>query len=177
MVALARGIEDPEAPAGLARKQPHKKGPELQEALRGLVGPHQRLLLQSQLRHLDFLSQEIGRLRQEVEQRMGSFDEAFQKLDQIPGIGRRIAEDVLAEIRVDMGRFPTAAHLASWAKVCPGNHESAGKRAALAVAHTILATIHHLLSRGTGYQELGANTLMNETDNKPCWERFAALSS
>ncbi len=167
------------------------------------MGPHQRLLLQSQLRHLDFLGQEIAQLDQEVAGRLGPFEEAIQRLDRIPGVGRRTAEEVLAEIGVDMSRFPTAAHLASWAKVCPGNNESAGKRmsgrtghgnpwlktslvqaaraaartkdtylsaqyhrlaarrgakrAALALAHTILVTMHHMLSKGTDYQDLGPN--------------------
>jgi transposase len=167
------------------------------------MGPHQRLLLQSQLRHLDVLSQEIGELSQEVEQRMGPFETAVQRMDGIPGIGRRVAEEVLAETGVDMAQFPTADHLASWAKVCPGNNESGGKRrsratgkgnpwlrsilveaawgavntkgsylkaqyhrlavrrgakrAILAVAHTILVTIYHMLRRGTTYQELDGN--------------------
>ena len=59
---------------------------------------------------------------------MGPFEEAVQRLDGIPGISRRVTEEVLAEMGVDMARFPTAAHLASWAKVCPGNNESGGKR-------------------------------------------------
>jgi transposase len=201
--ALVQGREDPEQLADLARGTLRKKRPALAEALQGLMGPHQRLLLQSQLCHLDFLSQEIGELSQEVEQRMGPFEAAVQRLDGIPGIGRRVAEEVLAETGVDMAQFPTADHLASWAKVCPGNNESGGKRrsgatgkgnpwlrsilveaawgavntkgsylkaqyhrlaarrgakrAILAVAHTILVTIYHMLRRGTTYQELGGN--------------------
>lgn len=111
--ALVQGREDPEQLADLARGTLRKKLPALAEALRGLMGPHQRLLLQSQLRHLDFLSQEIEELSQEVERRIGPFEAAVQRLDGIPGIGRRVAEEVLAEIGIDMARFPTAAHLAS----------------------------------------------------------------
>ncbi len=201
--ALASGADDPQALAELAKGKLRQKRPELAEALQGLMGSHQRLLLQSQLRHLDFIGQEISQMDQEVATRMDPFEDAVQRLDEIPGVGRRTAEDVLAEIGVDMSRFPTAGHLASWAHVCPGNHESAGKRksgatgrgnpwlraalveaaraaartkksyfsaqyhrlaarrggrrAALAVAHTILVTIYHLLSRGTEYQDLGVN--------------------
>lgn len=201
--AMADGQEEPQALANLAQGQLRRKSQDLEASLRGLMGPHQRLLLQSQLRHLDFLAQEIAQLDQEVAGRLGPFEEAIQRLDRIPGVGRRTAEEVLAEIGVDMSRFPTAAHLASWAKVCPGNNESAGKRmsgrtghgnpwlktslvqaaraaartkdtylsaqyhrlaarrgakrAALALAHTILVTMHHMLSKGAEYQDLGPN--------------------
>jgi transposase len=126
--ALVSGNDDPEALAELARGKLQQKRPALVEALKGLMGPHQRLMLQSQLRHLDFLREEIGRLDQEVADRLRPFEEALQRLDEVPGIGRRSAEEVVAEIGPDMRPFPTAAHLASWARVCPGNNESAGKR-------------------------------------------------
>lgn len=79
--------------------------------------------------------QEVAQLDQEVAIRMGSFEDAIQRLDDIPGVGRRVSEEVLAETGVDMSRFPTAAHLASWARVCPGNNESAGKRKSGATGH------------------------------------------
>ena len=126
--ALVNGNEDPESLAELAKGQLRKKRSALEGALRGLMGPHQRMMLQSQLRHLDFLHQEIAQLDKEVATRMGPFEAAVQQLDEVPGIGRRVAEDVLAEIGPDMSRFPSANHLSSWARVCPGNHESAGKR-------------------------------------------------
>ncbi len=126
--ALVSGADDPQALAELAKGKLRQKRPELAEALQGLMGSHQRLLLQSQLRHLDFIGQEVSQMDQEVATRMDPFEDAVQRLDEIPGVGRRTAEDVLAEIGVDMSRFPTAGHLASWAHVCPGNHESAGKR-------------------------------------------------
>jgi transposase len=91
------------------------------------MGPHQRLMLGSLLRQLDFLDGEVQALDAEVATRLGPFDETIRRLDEIPGIGRRGAEEILAEIGTDMRRFPTAAHLASWARVCPGNDESAGK--------------------------------------------------
>ena len=126
--AISRGVDDPEALAALAKGRLRGKQAALEEALRGLVGSHQRFLLQSQLRTLDFLHDEITQMDEEIGKRMGPFEEAIHRLDDIPGMGRRSAEDVLAEIGTDVSRFPDAAHLASWAKVCPGNNESAGKR-------------------------------------------------
>ena len=126
--ALVAGETDPEVLADLAKGQLRDKIPALREALWGLVQQHQRFMLQSQLRHLDFLEEEIARLDEEVEARMRPFEEAVERLDQIPGIGQRTAQEVLAEIGTDMTPFPTAAHLASWAKLCPGNNQSAGKR-------------------------------------------------
>lgn len=125
--AMIQGENDPEALATLARGRMRDKRPALQEALRGLMGSHQRMMLQSQLRHLDFLDQEIAQLDEEVGTRTTPFNKAVQQLDQIPGVGPRAAEQVLGEIGLDMSRFPTADHLSSWAKLCPGNNESAGK--------------------------------------------------
>ncbi len=100
----------------------------LEEALHGMVGEHQRMMLDSLLRHLDFLDREISRLDEEVAKRMGPFEEDIKRVDAIPGLGRRLVEQVVAEIGIDMSRFPSAAHLSSWARICPGNNESAGKR-------------------------------------------------
>lgn len=122
--ALAQGETDPEKLADLACGRLKNKHHQLVEAPRGIMGPHQRLMLSSLIRHIDFLAQEIARLDQEIEDRMRPFSEALERIDQIPGIGRRAAEEILGEIGVDMSRFPTGAHLASWA----GNNESAGKR-------------------------------------------------
>lgn len=126
--AMAAGEEDPEALALLAQGKLQDKRDALRSALRGLMGPHQRLMLQSHLRHLDFLEEELARLNQEVRTRLAPFDEALERLDAIPGVGRTVAEDVLAETGTDMTRFPSAAHFCSWARVAPGNNESAGKR-------------------------------------------------
>ncbi|MGQ9573628.1 MAG: IS110 family transposase [Dehalococcoidia bacterium] len=126
--AMVAGEEDPEVLAGLSRGRLRAKQATLEEALRGQVGQHQRLVLDSLLRHVDFLDKEIARMDEDVSNRLGSSDDVIRRLDEIPGIGRRTAEDIIAEIGLDMSRFPTSAHLASWARVCPGNNESAGKR-------------------------------------------------
>ncbi len=126
--AMVSGTEDPKTLAAMAKGRLRNKRPELEEALRGLMGAHQRMLLQSQLRHLDFLDQQIAQLEEEVAARMGPFEEAIQVADAIPGVGLRTAQEILAETGPDMSSFPTAGHLSSWAHVCPGNHESAGKR-------------------------------------------------
>jgi transposase len=114
--------------AQLAHGQLRDKVPQLEHALSGRVGPHQRFLLAEQLAHIDALDASLQRLSTEIAERLRPFDELIDRLDAIPGIGRAIAEVLLAEIGVDMTRFPTAKHLVSWAGMCPGHNESAGKR-------------------------------------------------
>src|SRR5918998_6401739 len=80
------------------------------------------------LAHIDYLDESIAELSVEIERVIAPFSEQVELLDTIPGVDRRTAEVLIAEIGVDMSRFPTAGHLASWAGMCPGNHESAGKR-------------------------------------------------
>jgi transposase len=126
--AMVAGEEDPKVLADMAKGKLRDKIEELQWALEGTMGAHQRFMLDSQLRMLDMLDKEIAHLDDEVAQRVSPFEEEVQRVDEVPGIGRRNAEDILAEIGTDMSRFPSAAHLASWAKVSPGNNESAGKR-------------------------------------------------
>ena len=126
--ALIHGETDPAVIAELARGRLRSKRAALQGALQGVVGPHQKMLLALQLEHLEALEAMIERLVQAIAERMQADEPALQIMDAIPGVGRRIAEDVLAEIGTDMTRFPDAAHLASWAGVCPGSDESAGKR-------------------------------------------------
>jgi transposase len=133
--ALVGGIDDPKALAGLAKGKLREKLPALEAGLEGLMGPHQRLLLASHLRHLHFLDQEIDQLDTEVAERLSPCHEDLERLDEIPGVGRRGAEAILAEVGTDMSRFPTADHLASWAKVCPGNRESGGKRKSAGTGH------------------------------------------
>ena len=126
--ALVAGETDPSVLAGLARGSLIDKRADLEQALRGRMGAHQRFLLGEQLRHVEALEASIARVSAEIEERLNPFAEALDRLDAIPGVGRRTAEVLVAEIGVDMSRFPSAAHLASWAAMCPGNNESAGKR-------------------------------------------------
>ena len=199
--AMIAGEDDPETLASMARGRLREKRLMLIDALEGSMGSHQRMMLDSYLRHLDFLEREIERVSEEVEDRTRPFEEAIERIDEIPGMGRRGAEQVLAEIGTDMNRFPTSQHLASWAGMCPGNNESAGKRiggrtrranpwlkstlveaawasvktrdtylsaqyrriaarrgnkrAIIAVAHSILVIIYHMLRDGTRHRDLG----------------------
>jgi transposase len=95
--------------------------------LEGRFGAHHGLLVGEMLARIDQMDETIGRLSAEVARVAAPFSPLLALLVTIPGVSRRTAEVILAEIGSDMGRFPTAAHLASWAGVCPGNHESAGK--------------------------------------------------
>ena len=126
--AMIQGQDSPEILAELAKGKLKKKKEELQRALNGLIGFHQKLMLAKQLKHIDFLDETIAELDEEVKARMLPFEEDLELLDTIPGVGRRTAEQILAEAGTDMDQFPSAAHLCSWAGVAPGNNESAGKR-------------------------------------------------
>jgi len=204
--ALVAGQDDPEALSELALGKLRKKIPQLKRALRGHLTPHHRFLLDQLLDHVAHLEGQLAAFSQRIDEALRPFvDEAtFQRLDAIPGVNRETIENVVAEIGVDMTQFPTAAHLASWAGVCPGNEESAGKRkrsrttkgnvwlrralcqaawaaarkkdsyfqaqyrrlaarrgkkrAAIAVGHTLLEVIYHLLANpDLNYRELGGN--------------------
>ncbi len=201
--ALAKGEQDLDRLVELAKTSLRNKREELRLALQGSFGSHQRFLLGKQLDQLEFLDRQITDLNQEVEQRLRPFEALLARLDAIPGIGQRNAEQILVEVGTDMSRFPSAAHFASWAKLCPGNDESAGKRrsgrtglgsrwlrstmveaawsasrvrhsyfaaqyhrlaprrgkrrAAVAVAHSMLIAVYHLIKDGTVYQDLGPN--------------------
>jgi transposase len=126
--ALIDGSTDTSAMAQLARGKLRAKIPQLERALRGCSGAHQRFLVAQQLAHIDFLEETIEQLSAQIAERMRPFGEAIERLETIPGVGRRTAEAILAEIGPDMSRFPTYRHLASWAGMCPGNDESGGKR-------------------------------------------------
>jgi len=127
--AMIQGIEDPKELSELAKKRLKNKKDDLQRALQGQIGPHQKLMLEAQLKHIDFLDEQISKLDEEVKVRMLPFEQDLERLDTIPGVGRRNAEQILAEIGTDVkNQFPSAAHLCSWAGMAPGNNESAGKR-------------------------------------------------
>ena len=125
--ALVNGSTDPAALSDLAKGKLKKKLPALQKALVGRFRSHHAFLVSRILAHLDYLEDEIEAFSQKIEEEMLPFDEAVALLDTIPGVNRRTAEVLIAEIGPDMSRFPSARHLASWAGLCPGNNESAGK--------------------------------------------------
>ena len=125
--ALIAGERDPDVLADMALTRMRPKIGELPKALVGRFEDHHALLARMRLDHMDELAAMVERLDQEVDKLMAPFAEPATRLLSIPGVGKRTAEVVVAEIGVDMSRFPTAAHLASWAGLCPGNDESAGK--------------------------------------------------
>jgi transposase len=199
--AIINGEENPETLAELSQGKLKNKMDELKRALKGLINHHQRMLLEIQLRHIDYLDEEIAKLDEEIKNRMLPFEKDLALLDTIPGVGRRTAEQIIAEIGTNMEQFPSAAHLCSWAGLCPGHNESAGKqksartrkgnqklrsslieaaraasrakdtylssqyhriaarrganRAAVAVAHSILIIVYHILKQKQPYIELG----------------------
>jgi transposase len=206
--ALADGEEDVERLAALARGSLKGKVPELRRALTSRLTPAQRFVpgeLLGRLAELEAATSRTGeRIKREVAEGADPFvAEAVRLLQTIPGVGLRVAEVVVSEIGVDMGRFPTDAHLASWAGLCPGNNESAGKRrpgqttkgspylraaltqaawaaartkgtylaaqyrrlarrkgskkALVAVAHSLLVIVYHILEGRADYRELGGD--------------------
>jgi transposase len=203
--------------AQLARGRLREKREDLERALSGRVGAHHRFLLAEQLCHVDALDASITRLSQEIAERLRPFEAELARLQTIPGVGRRGAEVLLAEIGPDVARFPTAHHLASWAGMCPGNYESAGKqrkgttrkgspwlramlaeaawgashtkqtylaaqyhrlaakrgrkRAIVAVGHSILVSVYHVLARQQPYLELGP-TYFDERDRQGTQRRL-----
>jgi transposase len=126
--ALVAGERDPRALANLARGRLRPKIPALAEALEASFEQHHALLVREGLAHVDFLDAAIKRVSAAIDQVLLPHVGAIQLLQTIPGVGKKVAEVIVAEIGVDMSRFPTAAHLASWAGMCPGNNRSAGKR-------------------------------------------------
>ena len=148
---LAAGVTEPQALAELAKGRLRNKLQALEAALTGTVDEHHRFLLAQQLGHIDFLDEQIEVLNQQISQHLEqmtrppadddgsgasesetgeplSWSAAVELLDTIPGVDRRTAEVILAEIGLDMSQFPTADDLASWAGFAPGNHQSGGKR-------------------------------------------------
>jgi transposase len=126
--ALVAGQTDPQALADLAKGQLRKKIPQLQQALAGTLHSHHRVIVTEVLSQMDFLEEAVARLDAHITELMTPFVTQLAALDSIPGVSRRVAEVLIAEIGADMTPFASAQRLASWAGMCPGNHESAGKR-------------------------------------------------
>ena len=217
LTALLAGEVDPAVLADLARGRMRSKRELLTQALQGQLKPHRSFLLSEQLADIDALEEAIGRMNTEIALRVRPYQRQLQRLSTIPGIKRRLAEVLLAEIGPDVSRFPDARHLASWAGLCPGNNESAGKRlsgrtrkgsswlrsalveaahaaihakdcylaaqyqrlllrrggkkATIAVAHTLVVMIYHLLRDDQDYRELGGN-YFDELDRQAVQKRL-----
>jgi transposase len=129
--ALIEGTTDPVVLADLAQGKLRRKLPALREALVGRFRPHHGRLVSQLLAHVDYLDEALDELTEQIEEALRPFAAEATRLEAIPGVGPRTAEILIAELGVDMRQFPTARHLASWAGLCPGTHESAGKRRAV----------------------------------------------
>jgi len=128
LAALLDGTADAATMALLARGKLRRTRAALEQALEGRMSAHHRLLLTMYLEQSDLLDEHIARLSAQIAERLRPYEADLQRLETIPGVGRRTAEILAAEMGLEMSRFPTAGHLAAWAGMCPGNHESAGKR-------------------------------------------------
>jgi transposase len=128
LAARLTGHGAPQALAELAKGRLRSTRDQFASALEGRVKPHHRLVLTALLSQIDRWDETSVRVEAQIQAICGPFDEAVELLDPMPGVARRTAEMIVAEIGTDMTRFPSADHLASWAGVAPGNHESAGKR-------------------------------------------------
>jgi transposase len=127
LAALIAGERDPKVLAQLARGRMRAKLSVLEEAFTGHFTDHHGFLLAKMLARVEALDADIAELDRKLEQLIAPFAQAVERLDEITGVGRTAAQLILAEVGTDMGRFPTAGHLASWAKFTPGVKQSAGK--------------------------------------------------
>jgi transposase len=174
--ALLNGQEDPKVLAELAKGRLRSKRAELERALVGCITAHHRFMLSELLVQLDFLDEQIAKVEARIEgqlAQMPEYLEAIELLDTIPGVSRQLATMIVAEIGIDMSRFPSDRHLTAWAGVAPGNNETGGKRrsgktrkgnrylqrglvlaarAAARTKHTYLRSLYHRLAarRGKG---------------------------
>ncbi len=133
LAALVEGTTDPAVLADLAQGKLRRKLPALRAALVGRFRKHHALLVSQLLAHLDYLDEALETLTAQIDEVLGPFAREAARLDAIPGVGARTTAILIAELGVDMRQFPTARHLASWAGLCPGTHESAGKRRAVRI--------------------------------------------
>lgn len=128
LAELLQGNTDAALLAELAKGRLREKQAKLQKALQGNLKPHHRFMLAQHLSHIEFLDEAITKLDQQIAEVMRPFEAEIAAWDSLPGINRRIAEIVIAEVGADLQPFANAQQLASWAGMCPGNNESAGKR-------------------------------------------------
>jgi transposase len=126
--ALIAGEPDTTMLAEMAKGRLRSKIPQLRDALAGRFNEHHALIASSMLARIDQIDATIETLGERIDELLDPYEAAVTLLVTIPGVSRRTAQVILAEIGADMSRFPTAGHLASWAGMCPGNNESAGKR-------------------------------------------------
>jgi transposase len=126
--ALIGGQRDPKVLAQLARRRLRAKLAALEEALRGFFTDHHAVILRMMLDNIDRLSEQIAALDTTIEQAIAPFAAQVAQLDEVTGVGVTAAQELIAEVGADMGRFPSAPHLVSWAKFCPQVHESAGRK-------------------------------------------------
>jgi transposase len=126
--ALIGGQRDPKVLAQLARRRLRGKIAALEEALRGFFTDHHAVILRMMLDNIDRHSEQIAALDSTIEEAIAPFAQQVAQLDEVTGVGVTAAQELIAEVGVDMGRFPSAAHLVSWAKFCPQVHESAGRK-------------------------------------------------
>src|SRR4051794_7235082 len=128
LAALAAGTTDPDVLAEMARTRLRARLPELRKALNARFREHHGFLVAQILAHVDYLDEAVAQADERIAAALQPSEAAMTVLLSIAGIQRRTAEVVIAEIGTDMSRFPSSRHLASWAGLCPGNNESAGKR-------------------------------------------------
>ena len=127
MAALIAGEQDPRVLAQMARSRMRQKIPQLEDAFTGHFDDHHRFLLSRMLSRIDQIDADIAAVDEQIDEHLAPFGDAAARLDEIPGVGATAAAIIIAEIGVDMTRFPTPGHLTSWAKFAPGVKSSAGK--------------------------------------------------
>jgi len=154
--ALVDGASDPATLADLAQGKLREKHDQLVKALDGRMKPHHQFVLAELLGQIDSLEAVIARFNEQIQQAGVPFEPAVVILDTLPGVARQAAETMVAEMGIDMSRFPSADHLSAWAGVAPGNYESAGKRKSgktrkgNRVLRTILVQAAHAATRTKG---------------------------